>query len=253
MLKALMFGCSIVLLGAVGTASGQDWTKSKWGPNDEIGAANNLSPDIVVKAAGLIKTGKTYGLGIETNSKTPAFPPRTFKVLVLQPGQAGGNELGPNKTTYNDDIIEGWVGIGSQIDGLGHIGVDWTYYNGLKSGDFAAADGLKKLGVEKIPPLVTQERVRGAPDSAAYVWHLHPGEHEHGTARRGQGLRVPVRAGHAQNHWRRAGHYQSGGDPLKTHGRSVAFLFWERHAAIPLCAHCSPYVMRTPCLPSFYR
>jgi kynurenine formamidase len=115
-----------------------------------------LSPDIVVKAAGLIKTGKTYGLGIETNSKTPAFPPRTFKVLVLQPGQAGGNELGPNKTTYNDDIIEGWVGIGSQIDGLGHIGVNWTYYNGLKSGDFAAADGLKKLGVEKIPPIVTR-------------------------------------------------------------------------------------------------
>ncbi len=156
MLKALMFGCSIVLLGAVGTASGQDWTKSKWGPNDEIGAANNLSPDIVVKAAGLIKTGKSYGLGIETNSKTPAYPPRTFKVLVLQPGQAGGNELGPNKTTYNDDIIEGWVGIGSQIDGLGHIGVNWTYYNGLKSGDFAAADGLKKLGVEKIPPIVTR-------------------------------------------------------------------------------------------------
>jgi kynurenine formamidase len=135
------------------------------GPNDEIGAANNMSPDIVVKAAELIKTGKTYALGIETNSKTPAFPPRSFKVLVLQPGQAGGSGLGPSKTTYNDDIIEGWVGIGSQIDGLGHIGVDWTYYNGLKSGDFAAADGLKKLGVEKIPPIVTRGVVL---DMAAY-------------------------------------------------------------------------------------
>jgi hypothetical protein len=82
-----MFGCSIALLGTVGTASAQDWTKSKWGPNDEIGAANNMSPDIVMKAAGLIKTGKTYGLGIETNSKTPAYPPRTFKVLVLQPAK----------------------------------------------------------------------------------------------------------------------------------------------------------------------
>src|SRR5512133_2498779 len=100
---AFVLRCSIAVLGTVGTASAQDWTKSKWGPNDEIGSANNLSPDIVVKAAGLIKTGKTYGLGIETNSKTPAFPPRTFKVLVLQPGQAGGNELGPSKTTYNDD------------------------------------------------------------------------------------------------------------------------------------------------------
>jgi kynurenine formamidase len=74
----------------------------------------------------------------------------------LQPGQSGTEGIGPNKVTYNDDIIEGWVGIGSQIDGLGHIGVNWTYYNGLKSEDFAAADGLKKLGVEKIPPLVTR-------------------------------------------------------------------------------------------------
>src|ERR1700687_2594665 len=156
MLKTFVLSCSVALLGAVGSASAQDWTKSKWGPNDEIGAANYMTPDIVLKAPGLSKTGKTYGLGIETNSKTPAFPPRTFKVLVLQPGQAGGSGLGPSKTTYNDDIIEGWVGIGSQIDGLGHIGVDWTYYNGNKSGDFAAADGLKKLGVEKIPPIVTR-------------------------------------------------------------------------------------------------
>jgi kynurenine formamidase len=156
MRNAFVWCCSVAFLSAVGTASAQDWTKSKWGPNDEIGAANNMSADIVMKAAGLIKTGKTYGLGIETNSKTPAYPPRTFKVLVLQPGQSGSDGIGPNKVTYNDDIIEGWVGIGSQIDGLGHIGVAWTYYNGNKSGDFAAADGLKKLGVEKIPPIVTR-------------------------------------------------------------------------------------------------
>ena len=168
MRNAFVLCCSVALLGTVGTASAQDWTKSKWGPTDEIGAANYMTPDIVVKAAGLIKTGKTYALGIETNSKTPAYPPRTFKVLVLQPGQAGGNGLGPNKTTYNDDIIEGWVGIGSQIDGLGHIGVDWTYYNGNKSGDFAAADGLKKLGVEGAKYLVS----KGVVAIGADTWAL---------------------------------------------------------------------------------
>jgi len=156
MRNAFVWCCSVAFLSAVGTASAQDWTKSKWGPNDEIGAANNMSADIVVKAAGLIKTGKTYALGIETNSKTPAYPPRTFKVLVLQPGQAGGEGIGPNKVTYNDDIIEGWVGIGSQIDGLGHIGVEHVYYNGNKLADFADPTGLKKLGVEKVPPIVTR-------------------------------------------------------------------------------------------------
>ena len=70
--------------------------------------------------------------------------------------QAGIPGLGPSKTTYNDDIIEGWVGIGSQIDGLGHIGVEHVYYNGNKLLDFADPTGLKKLGVEKIPPMVTR-------------------------------------------------------------------------------------------------
>lgn len=137
-------------------ALGQDWTKSKWGPSDEIGAANYMKPELVVKAAQLIKAGKTYALGIETNSKTPAYPPRGFKITIVQPGQAGTPGLGPSKTTYNDDIIDGWVGIGSQIDGLGHIGVEHVYYNGNKLADFADPSGLKKLGAEKIPPIVAR-------------------------------------------------------------------------------------------------
>jgi kynurenine formamidase len=134
----------------------QDWTKSKWGPADEIGAANYITPESVLKAAQLVKTGKTYALGIETNSKTPAFPPRTFKITIVQPGQAGNSGLGPGKLTYNDDIIDGWVGIGSQLDGLGHIGIDHVYYNGHKLADFADPTGLKKFGIEKVPPLVAR-------------------------------------------------------------------------------------------------
>jgi hypothetical protein len=106
---ALVLCCSVALLGSVGTVSAQDWTKSKWGPNDEIGAANYMTPELVLKAAQLIKTGKTYALGIPVSSTTPAYPPRGFKITIVQPGQAGSPGLGPTKTTYNDDIIEGWV------------------------------------------------------------------------------------------------------------------------------------------------
>ena len=108
MLKAFVLSCSVALLGTVGTASAQDWTKSKWGPNDEIGAANYMTPELVVKAASLVKTGKTYALGIPVDFKTPAYPPRSFKITVVQPGQAGIPGLGPSKTTYNDDILETW-------------------------------------------------------------------------------------------------------------------------------------------------
>ncbi len=48
---AIVLSCSVALLGSVGTASAQDWTKSKWGPDDEIGAANYMKPELVLKAA----------------------------------------------------------------------------------------------------------------------------------------------------------------------------------------------------------
>ncbi len=137
-------------------AYAQDWTKSKWGPKDEKGATNLITPKSVLMASKLIKTGKTYHLGIIVDSKTPAFPPRTLSVTILQPNQIRTTGLGPTKTTYNDDIFMGWLGIGPQIDGLGHIGVDHVYYNGNKAKDFAKADGLTKLGIEKLPPIVAR-------------------------------------------------------------------------------------------------
>jgi kynurenine formamidase len=134
----------------------QTWCKSKWGPNDEKGAANHLTPQLALEAAKLVKTGKVYQLGVETSSKTPAYPPRTFNLTIVQPGQTAGVTLGPSKTTYNDDIVTGWTGTGSQLDGLGHIGVDNVYYNCNKAADFAAPSGLKKLGIEKVPAFVTR-------------------------------------------------------------------------------------------------
>lgn len=133
-----------------------DWTKSKWGPDDEIGAANLITPKSVMDATQLVKTGKTYSLGITVDSSTPAFEPRSMSLTVLQPNQVSTHGLGHNHMTYNDDIFMGWLGIGPQIDGLGHIGVDHIYYNGFKDSDIAKVDGMKKLGIEKVPPMVAR-------------------------------------------------------------------------------------------------
>lgn len=138
------------------TATAQDWTESPWGPTDEIGAANRITPESVLAASQLITTGKTYNLGIVVDSSTPAFSPRSMSITVLQPNQIETEGLGTNGMTYNDDIFTGWLGIGPQIDGLGHIGVKHTYYNGFQDSDFAKADGLTKLGIEKLPPIVTR-------------------------------------------------------------------------------------------------
>jgi kynurenine formamidase len=153
---SLGLGLSIVGAQFAQAQDAQSWCKSKWGAEDEKGAANHITPQLVLDAAKLVKTGKVYPLGVETNAKTPAFPPRTFNLTILQPGQTAGGSLGPTKTTYNDDIVTGWTGTGSQLDGLGHIGIDNVYYNCNKAGEFAQADGLKKLGIEKVPPLVSR-------------------------------------------------------------------------------------------------
>jgi kynurenine formamidase len=132
-----------------------DWFPSAYGEGDELGAANLLSDTLALNAAKLVTSGKVYSLGIETNSQTPAFAPRGFKIYIVQPDQQAGQTLGPNKMTYNDDVVEGWFGVGTQIDGLGHLGIDNVYYNGNKAADFATPNGLTKLGIEKVPPIVT--------------------------------------------------------------------------------------------------
>ena len=153
--KALIGATTLAM--TLSAAAQQTWYPSKFGPGDEIGAANYLTPSLALEAARLVKTGKTYALGITVSTTTPAYPPRTCSLYIVQPGQVGSAEgLGPTKTTYNDDILNCWNGIGTQIDGLGHIGVGDRYYNGNKWGDFATMGGLKKLGTEKIPPFVAR-------------------------------------------------------------------------------------------------
>ncbi|MBI1397275.1 MAG: cyclase family protein [Betaproteobacteria bacterium] len=129
---------------------------SRWGKDDQIGSLNYVTPAKTLSASRLITRGKTYALGIQTNRQTPAFAPRHYSVVVLQPDQVNGVTFGPTKLSYNDDIVMGWNGVGSQIDGLGHVGTAGVYYNCNRGEDFAKATGLTRLGVETIPPIATR-------------------------------------------------------------------------------------------------
>ena len=74
----------------------------------------------------------------------------------MQPNQQGGGRLFAYNGSYNDDLIQTWLGIGPQIDGLGHLGQDGIYYNCNNEKDFAGITGLKKMGLEKVPPIVAR-------------------------------------------------------------------------------------------------
>jgi kynurenine formamidase len=158
MLKSIKFTLTLGAMVVAGQTAfaATECHESKWGKDDLIGSANLISPENTLKAAALIKRGKSQPLGIVIDSKTPAFAPRSLSLQVVQPNQQGGQKLDAfgYPGNYNDDILYTWVGIGSQIDGLGHLGEGGLYYNCLDEKEISAITGLTKLGVHDIPPLV---------------------------------------------------------------------------------------------------
>lgn len=152
-----LFGFALfVPVNVLAQEQNADWYPSKHGAGDTLGAINHLSPAKVLQAAQLVKNGKAYPLGVVTGWDTPAYPPRHYAITIIQPGWHNGPTMGANKATGNDDLLYTWMGIGSQIDGLGHMGIDHVYYNGLTPTDFVDTTGLTQLSIEKLPPIVSR-------------------------------------------------------------------------------------------------
>lgn len=129
------------------------WWDSPYGEEDRIGAANNMSAEGVKQAAGLVKTGKVYELGVKTGPSTPAFGnSRTYTVERLfngDPARVDGNE----RVTSFDERVTTSMGIGTQIDGLAHLGVDNHAYNGVP---YTELTDSFELHTADIPPFVTR-------------------------------------------------------------------------------------------------
>jgi kynurenine formamidase len=168
---------SLLTTIAANAQESADWYPSGYGAEDRLGAIANLSEKKTVEAAKLITEGKTYALGTITSRDTPAYEPRRYDVYIMQPSDGSGQPIGENKAVGNDDLVQTFVGIGSQIDGLGHMGIDHRYYNGVHVSDFVTPAGLTQFGTQDIPPIVTRgvlldmTRVFGAdpvPDGTAF-------------------------------------------------------------------------------------
>ena len=86
----------IAALGAMliaswsGASLSDECAPSKWGADDQLGAANYLTPERVLLATKLVKKGESHGLGIVIDPNMPAYPPRYTQLQVVQPGQQLG-------------------------------------------------------------------------------------------------------------------------------------------------------------------
>lgn len=159
---ALGFAAALALIGLArsdGTGTpdetpiGPRWWPSAWGPEDQRGSANRVTPERVRSAAGLIREGRIFALGRTYEHGMPNPGKRHFSLTI--PGSPTGGPDGLNQGVYHDDLFSGEIGqIGTQLDGLGHVGVrvgsEDIFYNGFKRSEFGTAYGLTKLGVENV-------------------------------------------------------------------------------------------------------
>ncbi|WP_420565215.1 cyclase family protein [Thalassobaculum sp.] len=145
------------------TSSTEPWWPSRWGADDQAGASNWMTPEKTLQAASQIKEGKVYKIGRMYEAGMPMFGARVFSVRI--PGAPTGGPYGQNNLIYNDEFLATEIGqVGTQFDGLGHIGVvagdaankaDQKYYNGFDGSIVSGAYGLGKLGVEHVKPFFT--------------------------------------------------------------------------------------------------
>ncbi|HJT76926.1 MAG TPA: cyclase family protein [Gemmataceae bacterium] len=192
------------------TPIGPRWWPSEWGPQDQRGAANRMTPDKVREAVRLIREGKVYSLGHTYEYGMPTLGKRHFSLVI--PGSPTGGPDGQNRVVYHDDLFSGEIGqVGTQLDGLGHVGVrlggDDYFYNGFRRSEFGKAYGLEKLGVEHVGVFFTRGILL---DMAAYkgvarmrVGEVITPEDLEGAMKKegvkvGEGDVVLLRTGHAQ-------------------------------------------------------
>lgn len=143
----------VVMLIACASVAQDNWYPSRWGAQDQRGAANRITPAKVLEAKNLITRGQTYQLGRVYETGMPIFGTRHYSLRI--PKVFGPN--GTNEMFYHDELISGELGqIGTQFDGLGHVGIGDLFYNGNRGSEFAKAEGFTKLGIENVGALVTR-------------------------------------------------------------------------------------------------
>jgi kynurenine formamidase len=144
-------------------AQGPWWPHPIWGPNDQAGSSNWITPEKILASLRLVKTGTVYELGQAYEAGMPLFGPRTYSLTIPAPS---GQTFGKNRLVYNDEMVTAEIGqVGTQFDGPGHIGqrlrmADGTekdvYYNGHTWEEVGGRYGLVKLGIENVKPILTR-------------------------------------------------------------------------------------------------
>jgi kynurenine formamidase len=137
------------------------WSPTRYGPADEIGALNEITPHKTLEALQLIKNNRnkpprTYSMGELLEPNVPAFGTRVYEQTLV--GPVPPPYLGANQVNFLEERINTTYQIGTQLDGLCHFGVGDVWYNGLRTEQMVAGNphGASRCGQELVRPFVTR-------------------------------------------------------------------------------------------------
>jgi kynurenine formamidase len=153
----------------------ETWWPSRYGPEDEAGSLNEVTPEAVVRAAGLVRRGRVFDLSHVLDSDIPAFPGRSFRQYLTtsahqlnrRAANAGRQGLGRNNVNWIVEQVAACSQMGTHMDGLNHLQIGDRTYNGHRLVDLVEEYGTNRLGIETLPQVVTRgllldvARVRG--------------------------------------------------------------------------------------------
>src|SRR5881392_2384594 len=129
---------------------------SPFGPDDQTGATNRVTPAVTKAAAAEIQTGVVTSMANPLVDGIPLFGTRFSKTILSSFAITPGAEYGNNKLSYMEDTYLSQSHVGTHIDGMGHIGIVDCYYNQTPMGKFVTQNSIKKLGLENLKTFATR-------------------------------------------------------------------------------------------------
>jgi len=129
---------------------------SPFGPDDQTGATNRITPQVTKAAAAEIQEGKVISLTNPLVDGVPLFGTRFTKTVLTAVGLAPGAALGKNAMTFMEDTWLSQSHVGTHLDGVGHIGRGDCYYNQNAMGKYINQNYMTRLGLEHLKSFATR-------------------------------------------------------------------------------------------------
>ena len=125
----------------------------RWGPDDQRGTANLLTPERVLSALRQPRSGRVYQLGMELRRGAPVGGDRIAPMHFMTHDGGDFAALGRDDWGTADDYLMTATQGTTHVDGLAHVWSGGKLYNGYPFTEVRSS-GAAKLGLEHLGGLV---------------------------------------------------------------------------------------------------